>query len=358
MTAANAPAASRPRKTAAVTNEADAYDVVKLADGVYGLFWREKPVHPEPNVLIVINGEDVLVVDSAILPSTARRIVAEIRKLTRKPVRYVVNTHWHDDHVLGNFVYREAWPGALFLAHPNTRADAATQAFGRHGEDIAKDKEILGQYREMLRNGKRPDGTVISAESRKRAEGTIAWLKRFIVERPTVRTVLPDVTFEDTLVLHRGTRTIELHYLGRGNTRGDVVVYLPHEKILATGDLVVAPTPFGFGSYYSEWAATLDKLMAFDATTVFLSHGDLQHDFTYVHQLHDLLTDLVSRVGAEVSKGATLEQVQKSVTLDDWKSRLAGDDLMKGRAFDEFFVSPAVERAYHQAKGEPDTVAK
>src|SRR5215213_3635210 len=82
------------------------YDVVQLADGVYGFVWRDPLQDPiEGNALFVINDRDVLVVDTGLLPSSARRMAAEVRRLTNKPVRYVVNTHWHDDHHNGNQIY-------------------------------------------------------------------------------------------------------------------------------------------------------------------------------------------------------------------------------------------------------------
>ncbi|HYM62418.1 MAG TPA: MBL fold metallo-hydrolase [Thermoanaerobaculia bacterium] len=335
-------------------SDADQYDVVKLADGVYGLFWREGPFHPEPNTLIVINDSDVLVVDSSLFPSTSRTIIAEIRTLTPKPVRYVVNTHWHDDHVNGNGAFREAWPGVEFIAHPNTRIDAAAKAFGTIEKDIKENAANLEKYQAILRSGKKSDGTPLTDDLRKQVERVVAHFARYAAEIGKVHPVLPDVTFDQNLTLQRGSRTIELHFLGRGNTRGDVVVYLPKEKILATGDLVVAPSPFGIGSYYSDWIATLNELMKLDASTIFLSHGPLQHDYTYVRTLRDLLAALVSRVSDAVAKGASLEDVKKTVTLDDWKKKLAGDDDLIARGFDAFFVAPAVERAYRQAKGEPD----
>src|SRR5512141_592950 len=98
----------------------DAHEVVDLGHGVYGLVWKDAPVHPEPNVLFVVNDDDVLVVDSSLLPSTSRLVIGEIRKRTSKPVRYLVNTHWHDDHVNSNFVYQEAWPDVQIIAHENT----------------------------------------------------------------------------------------------------------------------------------------------------------------------------------------------------------------------------------------------
>jgi glyoxylase-like metal-dependent hydrolase (beta-lactamase superfamily II) len=326
------------------------HQVVKLAEGVYAFLWKEAAVAPEPNVLIIINDRDVVVVDAEMYPSSARTVVKEIRRLTTKPVRYVVNTHWHDDHLFGNFVFRDAWPGVEFIAHANTRVDAESLAFAAIPKDLEQNGASLKLVQEILRTGKNPDGSAGSAAGLARLrEETLPELELYLKDIPNVRPVLPDLTFTDSLVLHRGTRTIAVHYLGRGNTRGDVVVWLPDEKILATGDLVVWPTPFGIGSYYAEWARTLDRLAAFNAQTLFLGHGVMQHDADYVHQLRDLLDDMVSQVQAEVAKGATLDEVQRTVTLKDWEEKFAGEDRLKRQAFDEFFVQPAVERAYQQA---------
>lgn len=329
----------------------DAYDVVKFADGVYGFVWREQPFHPEPNVLIVVNDEDVLVVDSSMLPSTAR-IIGEIRKLTPKPVRYLVNTHWHDDHVFGNGVFRETWPNVQIVSHVNTRTDAAAQAFGAIRTDVENNKATLAKFQEYLRTGKGSDGTPLTEERRRRAEATMRLLEKYGAEIPHVKESLPDLTFDGSLTLQSGARTIRIEYLGRGNTRGDVVVYLPNEKIVASGDLVVAPVPFGIGSYYAEWADTLAKLQQLDASTILIGHGAVQHDWSAAARVQRLLTDLVGRVKTEIAAGASLEAVQKTVTLDDWKKELAGDDALAQRAFDAYFVKPAVERAYRQAKGE------
>jgi cyclase len=330
----------------------DAYDVVKFADGVYGLVWSEKPFHPEPNVLIVINDEDVLVVDSSMLPSTAKTIVSEIRKLTPKPVRYLVNTHWHDDHVFGNSVFRDAWPGLQVISHVNTRTDAAKLAFGAIKTDLENNKATIARFEEYLRTNTGSDGTTLTPERRRRAEATLRMLKKYRDEVPHVKESLPDLTFTGSLTLQAGSRTIRIEHLGRGNTRGDVVVYLPQEKIVASGDLVVAPVPFGILSYYAEWVETLGKLQQLDASTILIGHGPVQHDWGAAARVQRLLTDLVARVKTEIARGATLEAVQKTVTLEDWKTELAGDDPLAQRAFDAYFVQPAVERAYRQAKGE------
>src|SRR5918912_83986 len=101
--------------------QAGNFEMVKLAEGVY-LARRTEPagLTTNANSVFIINDSDVVVVDTTLTPGTAREELAALRKLTDKPVRYVVNTHWHDDHVMGNVAYREAFPQADFIAHENT----------------------------------------------------------------------------------------------------------------------------------------------------------------------------------------------------------------------------------------------
>ena len=331
----------------------DPYSIVKMADGVYGFVWADQS-GPEPNMLIVVNDEDVLLVDSSMYPSDARAVVNEIRKLTPKPVRYLVNTHWHDDHLFGNSVIQEAWPDVRIIAHANTRIDATSKAFGSSPKVLKDNTALIEKYRTMLKTNTGSDGQSLTEERRKRVERAIEVYSKYVREVQTVKAVLPNLTFEDKLILHTGGRTIELRYLGRGNTRGDVIVYLPKERILATGDLVVSPIPFGIQSYYADWIDTLGKLQKIDAQTLFLGHGQAQQDWQHVGTLQNLLTDLVTRVTSEIKKGSTLEEIKKTVTLADWKNKLAGDNADLGRAFDTYFVQPAVERTYHQVKGNPE----
>ena len=99
------------------------FDVVKLAEGVYAAVRRDEPGYAvESNSLFIIGDDGVIVVDSQSNLAATRETLAALRRLTDKPVRYVVNTHWHDDHVVGNQVYAEAFPGVAFVAHAATRA--------------------------------------------------------------------------------------------------------------------------------------------------------------------------------------------------------------------------------------------
>ena len=134
-------------------------------------------------------------------------------------------------------------------------------------------------------------------------------------------------------------------HLGRGNTRGDLVVYLPRERVLVTGDLVVNPVPFSFGSYLGEWIETLKKLRAIEADVIVTGHGPVQRDKAYIETVGSLLESTLAQAREAVRKGLSLEETRKAVNLDAFRQRLAGDDPARRRAFDAFFVTPAVERA-------------
>lgn len=332
------------------------YEVVRLAEGVYAFRWRDPSQDViEGNSVFAINEHDVLVVDTGIVPSTARVMAAELKKLTDRPVRYVVNTHWHDDHHGGNEVYRELWPGVEFVAHWDTREDILGQTWTTRPKDVADLRAQTEKFLRWAKTGADDGGKPLDDRRRKRASEIAAFSPALADELEATRPTPPDLTFDDRLVLHRGGRTIEVLWLGRGNTRGDTVVFLPQERIAATGDLFVQPIPFGIGSYYEDWVATLGRLDALEADVLVPGHGAVQRDRCYLRKVQGLLAELVREVKEAVASGATLQETQKRVTLADWKVNFAGEDPSLQRSFDLFFVQPAVERAWHQARGERDT---
>ncbi|MBI5214473.1 MAG: MBL fold metallo-hydrolase [Ignavibacteriae bacterium] len=333
------------------------YEITKLAEGIYGFVWKEPLKDPiEGNSLFIINENDVVVVDAALFPTSTRLMISELKKLTSKPVRYVVNTHFHDDHVNGNFVYQEEWPSVEFISQRNTRTDIIEKVHKVRDEDIKGIEEGRNMYEQWLKTGKDNNGKELDEARKKRVQELVEFMKQGVIEYNTVKNSPLDITFDDSMMLYRGDRIIKLLWLGRGNTRGDCIIYLPKERIVATGDLLVSPVPFAFGSYYSEWITTLSKLDSLAADVLFLSHGSPQHDRMYLHQVQELLTSLVAEVGKSVASGATLEETQQRVTLSEWKEKFCMKDTKKERAYDSFFIAPAVERAYRQAKGEAEAM--
>ena len=334
------------------------YDVVKLAEGVHAFVWRNPLENPiESNALFIINERDVVVVDTGIFAETGQLMAAEVKKLTPLPVRYVINTHWHDDHHGGNSAYRESWPNAEIIAHRDTRTDIIERSYSARSKSMADMTESFNKYQRWLATGKDDDGKALMDDRRVRVAEVVAFFRADLPKFNALREAPPTITFADKLVLQRGIRTIELRWLGLGNTRGDVVVYLPKERIIATGDLLVLPIPFAFGSYYEEWASTLLKLDQLDADILLPGHGPIQRDHIALRSVQALLTALVSEVKAAVTAGATLDETRKRVTLADWKAIFAADDKAKQAAFSSFVLQAAIERLWRQARGEADPPA-
>jgi glyoxylase-like metal-dependent hydrolase (beta-lactamase superfamily II) len=332
----------------------ETYELVQVAEGIHAF------IAPEPrtgvvqgNSVAIIGDDGVLVVDTGQFPGLARRMIGDIRKLTDKPVRVVVNTHWHGDHLLANGQYRESYPNVTFVAHPETRRLAAKSYAEFAPKAIKKLPEVVQRMRELLAAGKTEDGKPLSEEDRQYGQVEIQDLEDAVRGLPEIRFTPADVTFDRELSVHLGEREVKLMHIGRGNTSGDVIVYVPDAKVLMTGDLVVNPTPYSFGSFLGEWIETLRKVEAVGASTIVPGHGPLMKDTAYIDTLIELIQSVRTQVQAAVKEGLSLEDTRKKVDLDSFRKRLAGDDMWRRRAFVEFFETPAVARAYKEAKGEP-----
>jgi cyclase len=330
------------------------YEIVTLAEGVHGFVWSDPSAQlVEGNALFIVNDADVVVVDTGLMPATTRRMIEELRKITPKPVTHVVNTHWHDDHVNGNGIYREAFPGVKVIAHAQTRLDHQQQVIAVRKENVDRAEAGLSRYDAWLEKGVDDAGKPIDEARRKRIVEFLASVRAEIPELRAVKDSPADVTFDTRLVLQRGSRTIEILHLGLGNTRGDAVVLLPKERLVATGDLLVYPVPFMFGSYHEAWPDTLEKLSALPADTLFLMHGAPQKDRDYLRKVQSLLRDIDKRAKAAAATSLTVEEAVKTVSLADWSEKFSGGDALLTRAFEAYVIAPAVERAIRQARKEP-----
>jgi len=249
--------------------------ITKLAEGVYEIRHPDAPdTFPQGNTTVIIGERSVLVVDSCLLPSSAREDVDQIRKWTNKPVSFLVNTHWHFDHTLGNGTYATAFPAIQIIAH---KATCKTIADFNQGAVVRYPKRA-DRFKKILETGKNADGKPLSDNERKDYEHALAGLAPVVAEFNGIMQVNPNVIFDHELDIDLGNRPAEIKFLERGNTAGDTVIYLPNEKILMTGDLVDHPVPYLFGGFPVDFVNTLHVLKKIDAQTLVPGHGDVLHD--------------------------------------------------------------------------------
>lgn len=335
-----------------IRSPANNFEVQKLSEGVYAVIRQDPPgLMVDANSVFIINESDVIVVDSSGAPTISRAVLAALRKLTDKPVRYVINTHWHDDHIRGNQVYRDAFPGVDFIAYAEMREYMPVTGASNRKKFLEGAPEGLKAVQNSVEKNVSLAGSELTAEERTSYNNDIQLVELVLADAPQAETILPTITLEDRLTIYRGSRTIEVRHLGSGHTGGDIVVHLPEERILITGDLVVWPVPLvgSDQSYIGEWGPTLEKLCALQATTIVPGHGPVLHDDSYLKLMASLFASVKEQTGAAVSRGENLDQTRKSVNLDSFRKQFAGDSKVRAFLFDIYVASPAVEAAFREA---------
>lgn len=319
---------------------ADAHDsperkVTKLADGVYAIEHKHAPGGDSGNTTVIIGEREVFVVDSGYFPSVAREDIAQIRQWTDKPVGYVLNTHYHNDHNNGNRAYLDAFPSVAIVAQEETKKDMDLIQPGNIERGPKEYAAAVAAYKQ----GKDTDGRVLSDDEKKQVREIIPVLQQAETEFRTIVYQSPTLTFTDRIDIDLGHREVQVKFLGRGNTAGDAVVYLPREKIIVAGDLLVEPLPYVGDGYPSEWIETLHRLAELDAIAIVPGHGAIMHDKAYLHLVADLMQSTVDQVRARISQlgfpvAHTLDEVKGSVDLGAFRARFAGDDKDLQTRFD------------------------
>lgn len=328
------------------------YRRVDVAPGIHAFIEDFGRAIVSSNIVAIVGEDAVAVIDTGHHPRLTRAIAAEIRAITPKPVRYVVNTHWHNDHVSGNFVFAEAWPGATIVAHSFTAKVMDRDMTAFQGPNCAPFLRKQSQpLRDALAKGEGSDGKPLTEARRKRMEAFVADADAGIEDCGEFRYRGVDLTFEDRVTLKLGKREVEVLHWGRGNTAGDVVAWVPDAKVLAAGDLVVHPFPFATQSYISEWAAVLKKLEATPFEVMVPGHGPPMRDRSYVAQVREVMESVMAQSRAAYRPGMTAVELKKAVDVKALKERMAGDNAMIAANFDYMVGDLAVQRAWEELSG-------
>ena len=250
--------------------------VTQVAPGLFFMYH-----HEESNAAWMVTDEGVLVIDTRQHPRRAEELLAMIRRTTDKPIRWVVNTHAHGDHYFGNSVFKRE--GAVFIAHRDT-AGMMKSHFG------LEMKRRQGYFRQRQFDPKE------------------------------VSVVLPDITFDSTLTLTLGGRTVELVYMGAGQNPGDTFLRFPKERVLFAGGPFSRnswPNP-SFTPSISTWVDILRKMAAMDVDIYLGGHGDIGRR-EHVLQQAKMLEDFDRGMRAAVAKGLSREEIVRTVRFTEYQ---------------------------------------
>lgn len=289
------------------------FDVEKVADGVYFAM-----AHPQAltncNAAIFVRSQDVLVVDAHSKPSAAASLIAQIKKeVTTKPVRYLVNTHFHWDHTQGDAAYRAAGGKVEIIASETTKRLVAENARNRL-------KDSLDGVRQIIDGLNARAAKASSAQERAFYQEQVRLAEAYQVEMRNFTPELPDITFDKSHVLKDSMHDLHIEFHGRAHTAGDVVVFCPQRKAVATGDAIIGWLPNIADGYPKEWPRTINSVAKLAADRVLPGHGPVQGTRQRLNQMRNYIEELTGLIENGKKAGKTLADLQKSIAFSSLKS--------------------------------------
>ena len=254
------------------------------------------------NAGLIVGADGATAVDALMVPSMTRRLVAAIKRTTRKRIAALVNTHHHLDHTGGNRFFR----GATIVATEKCRAALA------------------------------PGFPPVPLLQR--------FMPAFAREFPLLKLRLPTVTFEDRLVIHDGEREIHLWHPGQpAHTAGDATVFLPKERVLFAGDLAFHyVTPLAFQGHVGNWIRAADRVLEFEADVIVPGHGPIgtKQD---VRLMRDYLVLVRREAKTHFDAGLSAEAAASDIKLGAYASWREAERIL-----------PNVMRCYQEFRNETD----
>jgi cyclase len=291
------------------------FDIQKVADGAYAAIAKRTAVL-NCNAAIFENSEDLLIVDTHSKPSAVVSLIAQLqREVSKKPVRYVVNSHFHWDHSQGASAYKQANPQAHVIASEATR-----RLLSENG--AVRLKQSVEQMRATLEATEKQRGSSKDPAEIRRLSDQAAGIRSYIAEMNNYRPELPDVTFDRELILHDKGRELHIAFRGRAHTSGDVVVFCPQAKVVATGDMIHSSLPFIADGYPSEWPVTMRSVADLPFDHVIGGHGRVQHGKDILRGMAAYIEEITAAVARD--KGRPLAELQAAITPGKLRS-LAGE---------------------------------
>jgi len=294
----------------------------KVADSIY-YATSSGTMNVGANSPIIVTDSEALIIDSEITPAAARALVTDLKAITDKPVRYVIDSHYHYDHAHGNQVFMA---NAQVIGHDNTYKRLLTNVMEQYTylSSVQGIPSRVDGLRQRIAQEK-------DAQQKATMERQVASSLAYLEQVKEIKVTPPNLTFKNTMTLHLGGRELQLLYLGRGHTDTDVVVFLPRERIVATGDLMESQISYMGDSYPDEWPATLDKLLAIDFDTVMPGHGVVfkgkGHIEAFQRYLRDVLKQATELKKAGVSAEAAAPRIDMRAFATDFPQiRAAGID--------------------------------
>jgi glyoxylase-like metal-dependent hydrolase (beta-lactamase superfamily II) len=329
---------------------AEEFSVVRLGEQVFAIVRNDPPGFAvESNSGFIECRDQLVVVDTQSNEATTRRVLAAIRKQFSKPVRYVINTHWHDDHIVGNRIYREAFPDVRFVAHRESLSYLPNQGKTNRDKFHRAIPDALAGLRKTLQSGKNSAGQPLTDEQRASLASDIHLAEGYLTVPDDFTPVLADVPVGEKLEIREPDCAIDVLSLGNAHTTGDLVVHVPAARAVFVGDMIGLPVPLvgADQSRVREWSGTLQRVRDLGAKVIVPGHGPVMRDYAQLDRISALMATITQRVDEARARGDTLEIARGRIDLSDLRRQFAGDSKVHATLFDAYVAGPAVTNAWN-----------
>ena len=335
----------------------------RLAEGVFAILHDDAILSfpsggtdwPHSNVGVIVGDRGVLVIDSDFFPSRAAADIALIKRVTNKPVQFLLNTHWHGDHTHGNAVYVDSFPAITIVGSRENEQYVGVNQGRFPLSAIAKGsgtQKLLAQHEAILARGTDSAGRSLTAAQRSLLGRVIAQRQTQLREFAAVRVATPTLLFDQNLVLDLGNRRVELVNRGHANSPSDVTAYLPTERILFTGDILVWPVPYTFDAYPRPWARVLRDLETVPVSAIVPGHGPVFEDHIYLRQVREMFDRVLVQADSLIRRGALRPDIEKAIDLSPFKpSFVRAGDVTAQDYWEASILNSFLERVYQCTVG-------
>ena len=302
--------AAQSRQPAGTAHNGKAFKFNKVRESIYHAVGTGS-LAVVGNSSFIVNDNDVIVVDDHVSPAAAWVLLEEIKEVTNKPVTTVINTHFHFDHAHGNQIFA---PNVQIIGHEFTRRMLLSNSIG-----MPLYQNYVTGLPGQIDGLKKRIASEADAAAKAKLQTQLQVAENNLASQKELKPTPPNVTLATQMTLYRGSREIQIRFLGRGHTAGDVVVLLPNEKVVMTGDFLTSGLSNMSDSYPEEWVTSLDALKKLDFDAVLPGHGDAFTDKTKIDYFQAYLRDVWSEVSRLKKEGVSAEEAAKRADLTKHK---------------------------------------
>lgn len=302
--------AAQSRQPAGTAHNGKAFKFNKVREGIYHAVGTGS-LAVVGNSSFIVNDNDVIVVDDHVSPAAAWVLLEEIKEVTNKPVTTVINTHFHFDHAHGNQIFA---PNVQIIGHEFTRRMLLSNSIG-----MPLYQNYVTGLPGQIDGLRKRIASEADAAAKAKLQTQLQVAENNLASQKELKPTPPNVTLATQMTLYRGSREIQIRFLGRGHTAGDVVVFLPNEKVVMTGDFLTSGLSNMSDSYPEEWVTSLDALKKLDFDTVLPGHGDAFTDKAKIDYFQAYLRDVWSEVSRLKKEGVSADEAAKRADLTKHK---------------------------------------